>query len=513
MNAWRMAVSCALAASAVAAAGAAAQKKNDKKAEEDKCKIDFSTNDQVRSAYNNITLLAVAHNKPEDARKKIQQAVGALTAKSDFGKDQIARDFVLGEALVAWYNEPGGAAPVTRGEIGYATDKQASIDVLAAADSAFNAVETANPDCADNTSVFRQQAWARLINRVGPLMTADSTDSASAVLARAINIYRGSPYDYYFQGQLAQKKNDWPGAVAAYAKATELSTPELAAKDSNVKEVKEFTEFSVAYSQLRVAQGLTGDQQKAAMQKAAELYRQYLKDYPSGANVQPARAGLTAALKSAGDTASLASLWQDMVANPAKYSDAQLYNAGTQAYTANKYAVAVQLMELGQQQNPYLRAGLFNLANAYWKSNQFDKMLPVADTLTKIDPDNPDNYQLVAIAYQGIAKGVTDPKRKKVLSDSVIAYVTASDKLPVHITFNQPTRDETKYTVSGTAENPDKTAKTASIVFKFLDKTGKVLASATATVSLGASEKKPFTVSQDNADIVAFRYDPASVSK
>lgn len=511
MNAWRMAAGLALAASTMAAAGAAAQKKNDKKADEDKCKIDFSANDQVREAYNNITLLQIATNKPEDARKKIKDAITALTSKPDFGKQQSARDYVLGEALVAWYNQPGGTAPVTRGDLGYAGDKQAPVDVLAAADSAFTSVETANPDCADNTSVFRQQPWAKLINQVGPLVTANNMDSASKVLNRAMTIYRGSPYDYYFEGQIAQKKNDWQGALAAYSKATALSTPELAAKDSNVKDVKEFTEFSAAYAQLRLAQTQSGDEQKAGMKAAADLYRQYLKDYPNGANVQPAQAGLTASLKASGDTASLASLWKDMAANPSKYSDTQLYDAGTQAFGANQYATAAQLMELGKQQNPYLRAGLYNLANAYWKTNQFDKMLPVADTLTKIDPDNPDNYQLVAIAYQGIGKTATDPKQKKALADSVTAYVLASDKVPVHVTFDQASRDGTKYTVHATAENPDKAPKTASFLFKFLDKTGKVLGTDTATVSLAASESKPFTVSQDNADIAAFRYDPATV--
>ncbi|HEY7879005.1 MAG TPA: hypothetical protein VIC55_12300, partial [Gemmatimonadaceae bacterium] len=485
MNAWRMAVSCVLAASTVTAAGAAAQqKKSESKVGDDKCKIDFGANEQVRAAYNNVTLLQLSNNKPDDARKKIKSAVSTLTAKSDFGKDQNARNFALGEALVAWYNQPGGTAPATRGDLGYSSQPTAPIDVLSAADSAFTAVETANPDCADNTSVFRQQPWAKLINQVGPLLAANNNDSASVVLSRAMTIYRGSPYDYYFQGQIAQKKNDWAGAVTAFSKATELSTPELAAKDSNVKEVKEFTEFSSAYSQLRFAQGLTGDQQKDAMRKAADMYRVYIKDYPGGANAQPAQAGLTAALKAAGDTASLASLWKDMKASPTKYTDSQLYDAGTQAFTAKDYSSAVQLMELGQQQNPYLRAGLFNLANAYWKNNQFDKMLAVADTLAQIDPNNPDNYQLIAIAYQGQVKAVTDPKQKKALTDSISKYVVASDKLPVRVSFSEFTHDGSKYTLSGTVENPDAKPKAASFVFKFIDKSGKVVTTDTTAVTL-----------------------------
>ena len=378
MNAWRMTVSCALAASAMLAAGAAAQKKTDKPAD-DKCKIDFGGNDQVRSAYNTITLLQIGSKNPDDARKKLKTAISSLTSKSDFGKDQNARNFALGQALVTWYQLPGSTPTATAADLGYG-GQSGSVNLLAAADSAFTSVETANPDCADNASVFRQQPWAKLINQVGPLVSAEKLDSATTMLNQAMTIYRGSPYDYYFQGQIAQRKNDWPTAATAYGKAVSLVTPEMAAKDSNAAGVKEFSEFSAAYAQLRQAQALSGPQQQDAMKKAAEGYRAYLKDYPSGANAQPAQAGLTAALKASGDTASLASLWKDMQASPTKYTDTQLYDAGTQAFTANQYPMAVALMELGRQQNPYLRPGLFNLANAYWENSQLDKMLDVAET-------------------------------------------------------------------------------------------------------------------------------------
>ena len=309
-------------------------------------------------------------------------------------------------------------------------------------------------------------------------------------------------------GQLAQRKKDWQSAANAYAKASDLATPDLVAKDTSVKAVKEFAEFSAAYAQLQASQGMSGDQQKQGMKKAVDLYRQYLKDYPNGDNAQPAQAGLTVALKAAGDTASLAAMWKDMIANPSRYTDAQLFDAGTQAFTAQQYPTAVQLMEDGQKSNPYLRAGLFNLANAYWKNNQFDKMRPVADTLTKIDPDNPDNYQLLAIAYQGIEKATTDPKQKKALADSVNEYVTASDKLPVHIQFTQFTHDGSKYTLTGSMQNADAKPKTAALTVKFVDKTGQVVATQTTSVQLGPNETKAFTLTPESDKIVAYRYDP-----
>lgn len=508
MNAWRKVVGCVLLWSAVAVPSAAAQKKGDKDAAASKCDLNYGNNDAVNKAYNSITLLQLSSGKPDDARKKIKTSITQLTAKSDFGKDQLARNSVLGQALVAWYDTPGSPAVAPAADLGYPASSTGQVDVLAAADTAFKAVETAKPECADQMSIYRQQPWARLVNQVGPLLNGNKDDSAQIILNRAITIFPASPYNYYFQGQLAQRKKDWPAAAAAYAKASELSTPDVVAKDTSVKAVKEFSEFSAAYAQLQVAQAMTGDQQKDAMKKAADLYRTYIKDYPAGENIQPAQAGLTVALKASGDTASIAAMWKDMTANPTKYTDAQLFDAGTQAFTAQQYPTAVQLMESGQKLNPYLRPGLFNLANAYWKNNQFDKMAPVADTLTKIDPDNPDNYQLLAIAYQGMEKGTTDPKQKKALADSVSTYVTASDKLPVHVQFSQFTHDGAKFTLAGTVQNAGTKPMTAAMTFKFLDKTGQVVGTQTASVQLAANESKPFTVTAESDKISAYRYDP-----
>ena len=506
MNAWRKVVGCVLVWSAFAVSGAAAQN-NDKQTATGKCTIDYNSNDQVHTAYNAMTVLQLSSGKPDDARKKIKSAITSLTSKSDYGKDQIARDAVLGQALVAWFDTPGSPAVASAADLGYPASA-GQVDVLAAADSAFTAVESAHPECTEQMDVYRQQPWARLVNQIGPLINGNKDDSAQMVLNHAITIYRGSPYDYYFQGQLAQRKKDWGSAATAYAKATELSTPELAAKDTSVKAVKEFSEFSAAFAQLQAAQAMSGTQQQEGMKKAADLYRRYLKDYPSGENMQPAQAGLTVALKASGDTASLAQMWKDMIANPTKYTDAQLFDAGTQAFTAQQYATAVQLMEFGQKSNPYLRAGLFNLANAYWKNNQFDKMRPVADTLTKIDPDNPDNYQLLAIAYQGIQKATTDPKQKKALSDSVNTYVTAGDKLPVHVQFTEFTHDGDKYTLKGSMQNAGTKPVTAALNVKFLDKTGQVVTSQSTSLQLAPNQTKSFTVNPVGGSITAYRYDP-----
>lgn len=507
MNVWGRAATAALALSALAATAVAAQDTEEAKVG-DACNMETVSSGDIKDAYNTVTILQLGKSDPDDAKKKLRDAVKDLTSKSDYGDDQLQRNLVLGSALVMWADQPSQPPVASGADLGYENGKEANVDLLATADSLFTTVETASPTCKDQTEFYRQKPWAQLINQVGPLINTDNLDSADAILARSLVIYRESPFSYYFKGQIDQRKEDWKSASVAFEKAAALATPELAASDSNIANVREFSEFAHAFAVFRQAQSATGEEQKAGMKQAATLYRTYLKDFPDGPNSQPARAGLTAALQTAGDTESLASMWSDMAADPSRYSAEQLYDAGVQAYSAEKYETAVQLMELGEKGNPYLRGGLFNLANAYWKNNQFDKMVPVARKLTQIDPDNPDNYQLVAIAYQGLGKASSDAKAKKSYSDSVSKYVVASDKLPVRVTFKGFTHDSTSHKLEGTVENLGTAAKNVSLAVEFLDNTGKVVDTQTAPLSLEAKESAPFTLTAAGEGIVAYRYQP-----
>lgn len=508
MNVWGRAATWALALGALTATAGRAQDKQDKQEGGDACKMESVHSGDVKDAYNTVTVLQLGKSKPDDAKKKLSDAVEDLTKKDDYGDDQLQRDFVLGSALVMWYEQPG-QAPVAKGsDLGFKNGGDANVDLLKKADSLFTAVEKASPACKGQTEYYRQKPWAQMINEVGPLINSKNLDSAQALLNKSLVIYRDSPFSYYFQGQIAQQKEDWKGAREAFAKASQLASPEMAAKDSNIANVREFSEFAQAFAAFRQAQGLSGDQQKAAMKEAAGLYRQYLKDFPNGPNAQPAQAGLTAALQTAGDTESLTAVWSDMAANPSNYKPEQLFDAGVQAYSAEKYDQAVKLMELGEQGNPYLRPGLFNLANAYWKNNQFDKMVPVARKLVEIDPDNPDNYQLLAIGYQGLGKAATDPKQQKAYSDSVSKYVVASDKIPVKVSFSSFTHDSTKATLEGTVENLGAKPKNVALSVQFLDKTGKVVDTQTASLSLKPNASAPFTLTANGAGVVAYKYEP-----
>lgn len=505
MNSWRTAIAVSLATATLAASPAWAQGKGKQAQPEDKCKIDLSNPGEVKDAYNSLTVLQLT-TKPEDRQKKLRGAVTSLTKDPDKIKNVAGRDFVLGEALVLWSQQPGAAAVMKRGDLGYATDPNGTVDVLAAADSAFRVVEQQLPDCASKTEIYRRQAWAPIVNQVGPLVNGDNTDSAQKVLDRAFAIYQGHPFGWYLKGQLAYKKGDFAEAAKDYQQAAKLATPELLSEDSNMVAVKEFSTAMAGQSALQAAAKANGAEQKQLASQAAEAFRQYLQEYPNGENAGSARAGLTQALQASGDTASLGSVWQQMVADPSKYNEEQLFNQGVQAYLANNYDVATKLMEAGQQQNPWLRQGLFNLANVYWKTEQWDKMLPVTHRLIQIDPNNPDDYQLMGIAFQGKAKATKDPKVQKAYNDSLNTYLTAGEKLPVKLTFKEFTHDDAGAKLTGTAENMGATQKNATLKVEFLDHQGNVVGTATTPITLGPKGKADFTVSATGKGIAAYRY-------
>ena len=438
----------ACVASAIIAFPLLAQKQ-DKQAAAGTCSIKTDKPDEVKSALNALTVAQLG-GRPEDQQKRLKTAVASLTQNPSKYKDnQAGHDFVLGQALVRWAQQFPDSTTVNKGTLGYTEGKDQSIDLLATADTLFSSVEKSNPDCAAEVSSFRLEAMRPYAIRASTLLNTDSAAKAEAVVNRLKVIDNKSPLSLYFQGMVAQNKKDVTSAADYFSRGA-AAMPAAAGADSNLKAA---LELGAAQMTRLSAQSMTGDQKKTGMLKAADLYRKYLADFPKSANAADAQAGLAASLSASGDAQSVGKLWDDMLATPANYTSAQLYDAGTQAFTANQYASAVKLMDAAQAKNGWLRPGLYNAANVYWKAGDFDRMLATAKKLTQIDPNNPDEYQLLALAYQGKSKATKDPKVVRAYNDSLNAAFAAGEKVKVKVTFNAFAMGSAKPTLSGTLEN------------------------------------------------------------
>src|SRR5262249_22800553 len=92
-------------------------------------------------------------------------------------------------------------------------------------------------------------------------------------------------------------------------------------------------------------------------------------------------------------------------ANPSAFSYNSLMMAAVSAARASQNKDAIKLFEAAKTLNPYHRDVLYNLARLYLLDSAYLRGLPVARQLIAVDPSNPDNYQLLALAYANIKKG------------------------------------------------------------------------------------------------------------
>ena len=463
-----------------------------------KCDIDVGKPFQVNSAkiyYGK----AAGGGKPDERHKHMRDAVRVLTERADKIGNPAGRNWMLGKTLILWTQQEGVPAVGPRKMYGYTENPDATVDVLVAADSALTAVEQAMPQCADSVSFYRRLAWVPIINSATQLVNAGQVDSAAKLAERSLMILREGPNAYYILSNVAQQKNDVPKQLEYLQK-----TVDAASSDTSFKKIRQQSMFNIAVLVQNQAASAEGAERDRLNKRAIELYRGYLQENPSDANAQ---AYLARALAASGDTASVASIYAEMLANPTKFTDIQLFEAGVTALSAEKFQEATQLIESGLKLNPYYRDALFNLANAYFRMNDAQRMQPVLKRLVEVDPDNPDNWRLYAGYYQLLEKAEKNAARKKALTDTLIKSIELFQKMPVKVSFSGFTHQGATHTLTGQVENLGDAAKSFELKFEFLDKSGQVVATQTANVgTVAPKESKPFTVSVNQSGIASYRY-------
>jgi len=475
------------------------------------CKIDTDKPGQLKTAKNALARAIAGIGDPaksaSDAIKELDKNGAKIRSQNEAGYNMI-----LGQTY-AWYlARPGQAAVVRRADIGFTTQPEATIDLLLAADSAFDAVERTSPVCANETNDYRRPAWAPLVNAAAELINSDQLDSAEKLIKRADVIYQASPHTSYFTAIMAQKRNDLPAAIAANKKTMDMITAEQAAKDEGAAQIRNQVMYNYAVLLAAQSDMQTGDQQKATAKEAAAAYKTFIDTYPNDEQKTSAQAGMGRMLAVLGDTAAVAGVFTEMLADPSKYTDSQLLEGGTNAFNARRYDDAAKLFEAVLQRNPFYRDALFNLANTYWSKNDWTSMMPVAQRLAQVDPHNEDAWQLLAIAYKGrgdVAKKAKNLALERAMYDTAVKHVERKNALTSKVAFTQFSHDGPKHVLRGTVENSSAKAATYTVRFEFVDKEGKAVAAKEVTVGPVEPKKSmPFAVEVNQAGIVAFRYAP-----
>lgn len=478
------------------------------------CAIDDSKPKQVKEAKDLITK-AELFGKPEDKAKNIAAAVKVLTTEPEKINNPVGRSYYLGKAYVLLAAQPNAPTVVNRGSIGFTASPEATIDLVAAADSAFDAVEAASPDCKAETEQERRKIYGPLVNEAVNLYNARQVDSAVVLARRGLSIYpseRLSYIAYNVLGNALQSKDDMPGAIDAFTKMAEVMAGDTATADER-KNVM----LNVAALKTSEAEKLEGAAKVDAMKGVVAYLEGYLKEFPDDVK---AKSAVARAQLMAGDSTAANRLFSEMLKEPDKYTDMQLFEAGVGAARSERGAEAAALFEAGLKKNPHYRDGLFNLAATYNAIDSLDKMPAILTRLQVVDPNNPENYRLWAIYYQSKAaklkplaakKPASDPASKAVAAnnDSLLKYFKQFQEAPVKVTFNLFSREEGKASVGGAIENLTDAEKSYTLKMHFLDASGAVLDSKEVKVDAVAGKaSKPFRIESDKPGVVAFKYDP-----
>jgi tetratricopeptide (TPR) repeat protein len=484
----------ALALGAALAAPAAAQGAGS-------CDPTANTKGDIAKAQFSMTRAISASEKGNPTRD-LQEVLRLVDTGND---NPTARNYLRGEAYIIYLMQPNTPAVVPRSTLGLTTNPTGTIDLYAAADSAFTMVEKASPECAAVISQWRQQKpWLNALNGAINALNAGQLDSAEMLAKRSLILDRRAPYAYSVLGSIAQNRKNW-AAANDYWKQTLAA----AGTDTAYADVRTKTMYEIASAASDRADAAAGAAKRAAAREAIKAWQEYIAVANNDLLLADAIDNVSRMYVDAGDSASVAAVYAPMLANPSKYGELSLVHAGVVATRNGRHADAIKLFDAALTQNPYSRDAINNLAATYIQNNEFPKAFPLINKLVSLDPSNPDNPLLYAFAYQGLYKGTKDKKLQKIYTDSLVYFNARSENATVKLAVNEFTRRPNETVVAGTIENRDKTSKTYALTVEFLDKSGNVIATETTSVGPVAPKAKgAFKIKSATGGAYGYRYKP-----
>jgi tetratricopeptide (TPR) repeat protein len=469
------------------------------------CEIDNSKPQAVARAMFSMAR-AQAALKTGSPVKDLHDVVAVLNAPGMKNENPVGRAYLLGQAYILFLDQ--GAVPiVARSSIGLPTDPAGTIDLFAAADSMWTIVEASSPACVLVGQQWRQQKpWLTVTNAAINALNAGKLDSAEYLAKRALILDRKAPYAYSVLASVARNKKDYATAGEYWKK-----TLAAAGTDSTFNDVHERTLYDIASTASLRVEAASPAEKKALAREAIAAWDALLNFSVDDIQRTQAVQNLSKLYISAGDSASIGKIYAPMIADPGRYGENTLMQAGVVASQFKRPDDAALLFSAVLTRNPYQRDALNNLAASYIFLSEFDKVFPIVARLVELDPSNPENWMLNAYGYAGLAKNTKAPKLNKQYTDSIVYYNSKADKMGVKVVFTEFSRNTDGTTLSGIIENHSTTSKTYPLSVDFLDRAGQVLFIENVSVGPVAPKgSKEFTIRSPKGGVAGFRYKPLS---
>lgn len=489
------------------------------------CDVDQNKPGSLATAV--FTITRVQASTDTAARQKaLREAVGKITGDANAAKSNpVGTALTLGQAFALLAQDVALANGATRGTLGLGGDASARADLLGLVDSTLTVVEQAKPGCAEQAGQLRQFAWLNTMNAALAALNAQKMDSAQFFAERSLTVYKQSALPYYVLSVAAQTKGDMKLAATYWPRIMEATANDTTQTGRELRVNAMYNMAATASQEADVAQG---EEQKAKAKAAADAVRAFLAANPTHPDAPRLQATLARMVTLTGDLNAISAVYADQLANPAKYNDLALTQAGVIASQAGKHEDAAKLFSAALEQSRYQRDALNNLAATYMQLKRYEPMLPVAQRLIEVDPANPDNFLFIAIAYQGLSGTTKAPAQKKAYTDSLLKYNKLSQDMPMKVTFSEFSRGDQRAALVANVEAFKKdappaarpaagaraaakpaaaAAKTYTLSIDFLDKDGNVVDTQTAAVGpVAPGETKQARVEVAKPGIVAFRY-------
>jgi tetratricopeptide (TPR) repeat protein len=471
------------------------------------CEPDQGSPQFVARAYLALSQAMAAINQDADPGTSLRETLRILSdpRARDRDRNLVGQQYTYGQTYILLLSSDTPEI-VRRGEIGLQTDPEQTIDLVLAADSMFKAVVAAHPECATMIGEWRQhRPWLNLVNNAINALNSDKPDSAGYYARRALILDDRAPYAYTVLAVLAQNANRSDEALGLFQQALER-----AARDTIYDDVRVKTMGDVARLLTERAETAPAAQRAALAREAITAYEAFLNesdvdDIARGFGISQ----LASMYTLVGDSARMRNVYVKMLDNPQQYGERALLEAGVVATRANQMGDAVRLFAAVHATNPYQRDALYNLAAAYIGSDEHAKVFPVAENLTRLDPNNPDNYMLYAYAYSGLLNKTTDARLRQSYTDSLIKYNNLAEQMPVRVMVSEFTRLRESTRVGGTVENKGRTPRSYTVHVEILGSNGEVIATQETQVGpVGAGERSEFRVTfpTPGESVAGYRY-------
>jgi tetratricopeptide (TPR) repeat protein len=485
--------------------------------EAQECALDLNQPAQLFTA--NLSIQRAAGDPSgEGTPRLLRDAARQLQDARRFENNPMGYAFARAQLMIVWLHRDDTPATMTQADLNLGRDRSAPIDLVGMADSLLTVVETAMPECSDDTRIWRQsKPWNDRITAAYRLLNADQLDSADFYLNEAARLDRTSPYLFNGRAQVALKRGDQAAAVATLDEAIAL-----AALDSTLADTRR--QMRIQQASILQEWGNSLEDLTARQATLARSARQFLALANETPEHEQTPMFVSVSLDMAmmmQDSVLVAEGLKPLLENSAAYSDLALLIGAEVSRMGGNMPNAIALYQETVKKNPYARDANYFLAYLLIDGNRGDEAIPMLDRLMEIDPSNGDNYLLKSIVIRNQATAVStrreasrDATLRQTLLRDIRTLTAQADSLAAKesgmphklqvIGFER--RDEGAK-LNGTIENRTKDAKSYTVEVSFLDLAGEVLETLTATTEpIAAGQVGGFEVLATKPGISAWRY-------